>query len=135
VQEVLLNNSMPNVARKDGVDTVSTGHGCDSQTVTNTGSGNVFANSIGVVRKGDLDAGHNYPVVILVFVPDEEPPPDPPPDYIGGTYVEEIICEGHTQALSTYSPNVFANNLNIGRLGDTYSGETLTSGSPNVFAN
>ncbi len=126
---------MPNVARKDGVDTVNTGHGCDSTTVTGTGSGNVFANSIGVVRRGDLDAGHTYPVVYYVFVPDPEPPPDPPPDYIGGTYVEVIVCEGHSQALSTYSPNVFANNLNIGRLGDTYSGETLTSGSPNVFAN
>jgi len=130
VQEVLLNNSMPNVARKDGVDTVSTGHGCDSQTVTNTGSGNVFANSIGVVRKGDLDAGHNYPVVYYVFVPGN---PEDPEDL--GSYVPVVVCEGHTQALSTYSPNVFANNLNIGRLGDTYSGETLTSGSPNVFAN
>lgn len=126
---------MPNVARKDGVDAVNTGHGCDTQTGTNTGSGDVFVNNIGVVRKNDVTQSHGYPTVILVFVPDEEPPEDPPPDYIGGTYVEEIVCNPHTVPLTTYSPNVFANNLNIGRLGDSYSGEVLVSGSPNVFAN
>jgi hypothetical protein len=100
---------MPAVARKDGVDSVSTNHGCDGSTVTDTGSGNVFANNIGVVRANDLDRVHRY----------------------GG----RGCSLQHQQALSSYSGNVFANNKNIGRLGDAYGGETISSGSPNVFAN
>ena len=126
---------MPAVARKDGADSISTNHGCDTQTVTDTGSNNVFVNGIGIVRKNDTTVPHGYPTVISVFVPDPEPPEDPPPGYIGGSYVDEIVCNPHTVALTTYSPNVFANNLNIGRLGDSYSGENLITGSSNVFAN
>jgi hypothetical protein len=127
---------MPAVARKDGADTISTGHGCDTTTTTLTGSNNVFANGIGVVRKNDTSQSHGFPTIITVFVPDPPPPPeDPPPGYIGGTFVDEIVCNPHTVVLTTYSDNVFANDLNIGRLGDSYSGENLITGSPNVFAN
>jgi hypothetical protein len=100
---------MPAVARKDGTDSVATNHGCTGTTATAEGSEDVFANNIGVVRAGDLDAVHTYPV--------------------GDS------CPPHQVALSSYSNNVFANNKLIGRLGDNYGGETITSGSSNVFAN
>lgn len=100
---------MPAVARKNGADTVSTGHGCDSTTVTNQGSNNVFVNNLGVVRLGDLNQTHDVP--------------------------SGDSCVPHSVALSTASPNVYANNIRIGRKGDSYGGEVLTSGSPNVFAN
>ena len=39
-------------------------------------------------------------------------------------------------ALVTGSPNVFANNQAVGRIGDAYScGITVNAGSPNVIAN
>lgn len=100
---------MPAVARKAGADSVATNHGCAGSTVTDQGSSNVFANNIGVVRADDLDAVHTHPV--------------------GDS------CPPHQVPLSSYSSNVFANNKLIGREGDSYSGETITSGSPNVFAN
>jgi len=99
---------MPAVSRKDGTDTISTNHGCDTTTVTDTGSGNVFANNIGVVRKNDLTIVHQVP--------------------------SGIACVPHQVPLTTYSGTVFANNLNIGRIGDSYTGEILVSGSANVFA-
>ena len=52
---------MPACARKKGADTVNTGHDCDTVTVTDTGSDNVFINGIGAVRKGDLTAPHDIP--------------------------------------------------------------------------
>lgn len=100
---------MPKVARKGGADTVSTGHGCDSTTVTNQGSNDVFVNNIGVVRIGDLNQTHDIP--------------------------SGDSCVPHNVALSTASPNVFANLRRIGRLGDLYGSEVITSGSPNVYAN
>jgi hypothetical protein len=126
---------MPAVSRKDSVDTIATGHGCDTTTTTLTGSGDVFANSIGVVRKGDLSQVHNYEVIVAVEVEDP-PPPEPPPEYVP-TYSTVYVstCEPHQVSLTSYSGDVFANNLNIGRLGDNYSDHTLSSGSPNVFAN
>lgn len=101
---------MPAVARKSGTDSVSINHPtCQGSTVTNVGSGNVFANNIGVVRKSDAVQSHTF-----------APP----------------VCPSHAPGLVSFSPNVFANNLNIGRLGDAYGcGATISSGSGNVFAN
>jgi len=126
---------MPAVARKDSADTIATGHGCDTTTTTLTGSSNVFVNSIGIVRQGDLSQVHSYEVIVAVEV--EDTPPDPVPDGYVPTYstVYDSTCESHQVSLTSYSGDVFANNLNIGRLGDSYSGHTLSSGSPNVFAN
>jgi hypothetical protein len=127
---------MPAVARKSGADTIATGHGCDTTTVTLEGSNNVFVNNIGIVRKGDLAQVHTYEVEHTREV--EDPPPDPPvpDDYVPSTHTEYYTtCDPHQFALTSYSGNVFANNLNIGRLGDTYGREALSSGSPNVFAN
>lgn len=98
---------MPAVARKDGTDSVSTGHPCDGSTVTDVGSENVFVNGKGVVRLGDLQHVHN----LLV-----------------GT-----SCVPHVLALSSSSSTVFVNGKGAGRKGDAYGGEIITSGSENVF--
>lgn len=106
---------MPVVARKDGQDTVASPDGsgvcCASPSVqkTNQGSSNVFINGIGAVRKDDAMIVH---------------------DYAGP------CCNPHAPTLSTFSPTVFVNGLNLGRVGDAFGGDHLiTSGSPNVFAN
>jgi len=99
---------MPAVARKSGTDTVSTGHGCDTTTVTDQGSSDVDVNSIGAVRAGDLCQVHLIPA--------------------GSS------CVPHTVPLTSFSSTVFVNGKGIGRLGDAYSGHTVTSGSGNVFA-
>lgn len=114
---------MPAVSRKDGVDAVSvpshgTPNSCPpgmccgfgSTIVTEGGSNNVIINTTGVVRKGDLHIEHPNPA-----------------------------CVPHQTPLDTYSPNVFANGKEVGRIGDEYDSEAgphiLTTGSPNVFAN
>jgi uncharacterized Zn-binding protein involved in type VI secretion len=99
---------MPAVARKSGTDTVSTGHGCDTTTVTDQGSSDVNVNSIGAVRAGDLCQVHLIPA--------------------GSS------CVPHTVPLTSFSSTVFVNGKGVGRQGDQYSGHTLTSGSGNVFA-
>lgn len=85
---------MPLIARKDGVDVVNTGHPVctvPGQIATLTGSDNVFVAGVGIHRKGDLNTPHTHC----------------PPVYSTG--------------IVTFSPNVFANKLNVARLGDTYS--------------
>jgi hypothetical protein len=99
---------MPAVARKDGTDTVATNHGCDGTTTTLGGSGDVFANNIGVVRQGDVNTVHRY----------------------GG----RGCSARHQVGLSGGSGTVFVNNKALGRVGDGYGGETISSGSPTVFA-
>ena len=108
---------MPGIARKSGTDPVNTVHGAvggnncnaDPTTVaTSGGSGDVFVNSIGVVRKDDAVASHN----------------------------NGLSCSTHAPGLASFSGNVFANGLNIGRLDDTYGcGAKITGASANVFAN
>jgi uncharacterized Zn-binding protein involved in type VI secretion len=83
---------------------------------TDAGSGNVFINGIGAVREGDVMKTH----------PDGVPCVSSPVN--------------HAPALSTFSPNVFVNGKALGRLGDKYDADghmdhTISSGSPNVFAN
>lgn len=105
---------MPAIARANGVDTVysltGAGTGCNSpmNTVTGTGSPNVFVNGTPVVREGDTVGVHPR---------------------AGCTITD-------TSVLTTFSPNVYANGKGIGRVGDQYTSDnTITSGSPNVFAN
>ncbi len=69
-------------------------------------SSNVFVNSKLVVVQGNKIAPHNK----------------------GG-------CDPDESVLSTFSPNVFIGNRNLGRIGDQYGDNTITQGSPNVFAN
>jgi uncharacterized Zn-binding protein involved in type VI secretion len=99
---------MPEVARKNGSDSVATNHGCDGTTVTKDGSGDVFVNGIGAVRAGDLTEVHTVPA--------------------------GIACVPHQVPLTSFSSSVFVNGKGLGRLGDQYSGHTITSGSSNVFA-
>lgn len=108
---------MPAIARKDGEDTVAspdgTGSCCALPTVQSTdkGSPDVFANSIGVVRLTDTMIEHLYP---------------------------GPCCDPHAPALAEASPNVFVNNLRVGRQGDAYTDNgrhVISSGSPDVFVN
>lgn len=99
---------MPAVARKSGTDSISTGHGCDTTTVTDQGSSDVNVNSIGAVRAGDLCQVHLIPA--------------------GSS------CVPHTVPLTSFSSTVFVNGKGVGRKDDAYSGHTITSGSGNVFA-
>ena len=75
---------------------------------TEQGSSNVFVENHGVVRRGDLEQNHTFPG-----------------------------CEKHQTGLATYSPNVYANGKQIGRLNDTYAcGAKITSVTQStVFAN
>ena len=128
---------MPAVAHKDGNSTVSCTDGVrgsvcatdsfgspirwnwdtDTTQSSNAGSTDVFANNIGVVRKDDIMISHQH----------------------GDPCVASAV--NHAPPLDTYSPNVFANNKEIGRIGDHYDGDgtsqthEITSGSPDVFAN
>ena len=123
---------MPAVAQKDGVSTVAATDGAQGSLcgtkptrfnwntpttqVSNTGSSDVFVENIGAVRKDDIMISH----------PDGDPCTTSPIN--------------HAPALNTYSPNVFVNDREIGRIGDTYNSDnhyshTITSGAGTVFAN
>ena len=89
----------------------------DTTQSSDEGSGNVYANNIGVVRRGDKMKSHPH----------------------GDPCVPSAV--NHAPPLDTYSPNVYANNKQIGRIGDHYDGDgtsqthAISSGSSNVFAN
>lgn len=123
---------MPRVAQKDQRSTVSCSDGsrggqCASKPTrwnwnsgitssSNTGSSDVFVENIGVVRKNDIMTSHAN----------------------GAPCVTSAV--NHTPYLNTYSPNVFVNNREVGRVGDTYNGGTgfnhvITSTQGTVFAN
>jgi len=113
---------MPPVARKAVTEPVFTVHpavldadpedGCICDVLpivvgTLAGSGDVFANSIGVVRAGDPVLPHTFP----------------------------CACALHPPPLATFSGTVFANGRNIGRQGDLYAcGAVILAGSGIVFA-
>ncbi len=98
---------MPAVARIG--DSIATGHGCDGSTTLTGPSGNVFANNKGIERQGDP------------------------------TVVHRLTGRGcsvtHSAVINAGSGNVFVNNKAIGRIGDSADAGSITSGSPNVFAN
>ena len=76
------------------------------------GSGNVFANGIGVSRQGDVNTPHLKP-------------PFPPP----------IPCPTHAAGIASGSSTVKVNGKGCGRIGDAISGCTsVAAGSGNVFA-
>jgi len=85
---------------------LSSGHGCFPARPSTSASSDVKVNGIGVVRVGDSYATH---------------------------------CCGpscHGGSLSGGSPNVTANGLAVGRIGDPIScGDTVAQGSPNVSVN
>lgn len=98
---------MPAVARIG--DTTTTGHGCDATTTVIGPSGNVFANSKGVERKGDPVAPH--------------------------TIEAGPVCVPHSAVINVGSGTVFVNNKPVARIGDSTDGGAITTGSPNVYAN
>jgi uncharacterized Zn-binding protein involved in type VI secretion len=98
---------MPAVARIG--DPTTTGHGCDATTTVIGGSGNVFANGIGVERQGDPTAPH--------------------------TILAGSVCVPHGAVINVGSHNVFTNGIPTARVGDSTDGGAITAGSPNVFAN
>ena len=101
---------MPAVARKD--DTVlspdGSGYKCRMPLKTNVdevNSDKVYANNILIVVQGNQVALHN-----------------------------KSGCIPDTSTLSSYSSRVFAGNKGVGRIGDQYSNNIITQGSPTVFA-
>jgi len=98
---------MPAVARIG--DSIATGHGCDGSTTLTGPSGNVFANNKGIERQGDPTVVHR----------------------LTGTGCSVT----HSAVINAGSGNVFVNNKAIGRIGDSADAGSITSGSPNVFAN
>ncbi len=70
------------------------------------GSGNVFANSIGISRQGDVNTGHKLP---------------------------GVPCPSHAAPISSGSSTVFVNGKQCGRIGDPTC-TSVAGGSPNVFA-
>ena len=101
---------MPAVSRKD--DSVlspdGAGYKCRMPLKTNVdevNSNNVYANNILIVVQGNQVALHN-----------------------------KSGCIPDTSTLSSFSSKVFAGNKGIGRIGDQYSDNIITQGSPTVFA-
>ena len=97
---------MPAVARIG--DPFATGHGCDGSSTIQDGSGNVFANGIGVSRLGDSSVTHAVPA--------------------------GPICVPHAVPISGASGSVFVNGIALARVTDSIDGGAITGGSPDVFA-
>ena len=99
---------MAAIARGNGTDSVTTGHGCDTTTVTDQCSSNVFVNGIGACRLGDTIQIHNINV--------------------GDT------CVPHIANIIQGSLGVFVNGISVARLGVRADHGSIISGSGNVFA-
>lgn len=98
---------MTGIARKSGQDTISTGHGCDTTTVTDVGSSTVLVNGYGVCRLGDSIKIHNIN--------------------------SGASCIPHTAYINSASSTVFANGIAIARKDDSADNGLITSGSTNVI--
>jgi len=84
-----------------------TGHGCWPPRPSTGGSPDVFADGIAVHRQGDAWAAHTCPA----------------------------IPETHASVLASGSDTVFANGLQLGRIGDPVAcGSAVAQGSATVFA-
>lgn len=94
---------MPAVARK--TDKFKTGHSCTVISTLTGPSIDVFANGLGVERKGDPSVVHT----------------------VGS-------CTPHTVNIASGSSTVFVNDRPIARIGDRIDKDSIISGSPDVFA-
>lgn len=99
------------VARAQGQDTVfsltGVGPGCGApmQTVTGSGTCQVYCNGYPVVRIGDRVGAHPF-----------------------------VGCGPDLSTLSTSSPTVFVGGMGLARIGDQYTADnTITTGSSTVF--
>lgn len=104
---------MPAVARANGTDSVlspdGSGNKCRFPMNTTTGTATqsrVYADGILVCVEGDIVAPHPLP---------------------GCTTIDQ-------QALSTFSSRVFVQGKGLGRIGDMYGNNTITSGSSRCFS-
>ena len=101
---------MPKVVREG--DSLSTGHGCDTETTIDTAnqlqSAKVYANGILIDVVGAPTVSHPFP-------------PNPP-------------CAPHTSQLNAGSATVLINGISVGRIGDSADAGAMTTGSSNVFA-
>ena len=94
---------MPAVTRIGGADVAH----CSGMTRA-VGSGDVFANGIGISRQGDVNTVHLLP---------------------------GAPCPPHSAPIASGSGTVFVNGKGCGRVGDGISGCTsVAAGSSNVFA-
>jgi uncharacterized Zn-binding protein involved in type VI secretion len=100
---------MPKIVRIG--DTLSTGHGCDGSTTLESSNqnGTVWANGKLIAVKGALTVSHTLPC--------------------------GDDCCSHTAVLNSGSSSVFINKIPVGGVGDSCDSGTMSSGSPNVFAN
>ena len=125
---------MPAITRQGDL---NTGHDSFPPVSLDSGSPNVFINSIPCGRQGD-----SYPPHVGSVPPSEEPEDEPltisevgdedegEEDESG----EEIVS--HSGSISGGSSTVFVNGKPIARVGDSVScGGTVAQGSPNVYAN
>lgn len=84
-----------------------TGHGCWPPRPSTGASSTVFVNGVAVHRQGDAWAAHTCP----------------------------SIPETHASTLAAGSATVFADGLQLGRIGDPVAcGSTVAQGSADVFA-
>jgi uncharacterized Zn-binding protein involved in type VI secretion len=97
---------MPAVARIG--DLFATGHGCDGSSTIAAGSGDVFANGIGVSRQGDASASHTLP--------------------------DGDACVPHTVPILGGSGTVYATGIPLARVGDVIDAGAISGGSGDVFA-
>jgi len=99
---------MPAVVRIG--DSLSTGHTCvGSTTLGGANQGTVFVNNILAAVVGAPTVSHPAP-------------PKPP-------------CAPHVANLNAGSPNVYIENIPVGRVTDSADSGAMTGGSPDVFAN
>jgi len=96
---------MPAVARK--TDKFKTGHLCTVISTLTGPSTDVFANGLGVERKGDPSVRHT---------------------------TSGRSCTPHTVNIASGSSTVFVNDRPIARIGDKIDKDSIISGSPDVFA-
>ena len=86
---------------------ICSGHGCWPPRANDGASGDVFVNGLGAHRESDSWAAHTCP----------------------------DIPETHASVLASGSSTVFANGLQLGRIGDPVAcGSSVATGSGDVFA-
>lgn len=72
---------------------------------------------------GQVNSNSVYANGILIVVQGNQVTPHP-----------KSGCTPDTSTLSSYSSKVFIGNKGVGRIGDKYNDNTITQGSPTVFA-
>lgn len=99
---------MPSAARAEEVDTITTGHGCDTEAqIKGTLQTSVLINGIIAAVKGDEIAPH--------------------------TILSGIECVPHSSIVNAGSGTVFFEGIPAARIGDSADAGEIITGSENVF--